>query len=236
MKYIHLMIYSKKNKMNERIELIISDLSFQNKKIILFGVGGVGGTALEAIVRSGIKNIDIYDFDTVDASNLNRQIISNTENIGHKKIDEAILRAKAINPNINIRGFDLKLNEENIKDLDLKADFVIDAIDDVKAKVALIKRCVKENINIISSQGTGNKLDPSKLEITDISKTEYCPLAKKVRKLLRDEGINHLTVVYSKEQREIKKDATKIGTMMFVPSAAGLLIASYVIRKLIGEI
>ena len=236
MKYIHLMIYSKKNKMNERIELIISDLSFQNKKIILFGVGGVGGTALEAIVRSGIKNIDIYDFDTVDASNLNRQIISNTENIGHKKIDEAILRAQAINPNINIRGFDLKLNEENVKDLDLKADFVIDAIDDVKAKVALIKRCVKENINIISSQGTGNKLDPSKLEITDISKTEYCPLAKKVRKLLRDEGINHLTVVYSKEQREIKKDATKIGTMMFVPSAAGLLIASYVIRKLIGEI
>ncbi len=219
--------------MNDRISLLINDLSFQNKKVIIFGVGGVGGTCLEALVRSGIKNIDIYDFDVVEESNLNRQVISNINNIGEKKVDAACIFSKNINKDLNIKGYNLKISKDNIYNLDLKADYVIDAIDDVEAKVALIKRCKEENIPIISSMGTGNKLQPSELQITDISKTEYCPLARIMRKRLREEGINHLTVVHSKELRQTNG---KVGTMMFVPSSAGLLIASYVIRTFIGEI
>lgn len=221
--------------MNERIELIIDDLSYQDKKIVLFGVGGVGGTALEALVRSGFKMIDIYDYDIVDASNLNRQVISNSKNIGETKVNEAYKFAKLINPNLNIHAYNLKITSQNIDTIDFSnVSFIIDAIDDVKAKVAIIKKAKELNINIISSMGTGNKLDPSKLLISGINQTSYCPLARSVRHALKEEGINHVTVLYSKEQREAKNH--KIGTMMFVPSAAGLLIVSFIVRTLIGEL
>ena len=222
MKLSHLMRYFKKKLMNERIELIINDLSYQDQKIVLFGVGGVGGTALEALVRSGFKTIDIYDFDVIDESNLNRQVITNSQNIGLTKVDEAASFAK-------------KITKENIDDIDLSnVGFIIDAIDDVEAKVAIIKKAKELNIKIISSMGTGNKLNPQLLEIVDINQTSYCPLAKIMRRLLKDEGINHVPVIYSKEQREAK--GHKVGTMMFVPSTAGLLIVSYIVRVLIGEL
>ena len=221
--------------MNERIELIIDDLSYQDKKIVLFGVGGVGGTALEALVRSGFKMIDIYDYDIVDASNLNRQVISNSKNIGETKVNEAYKFAKLINPNLNIHAYNLKITSQNIDTIDFSnVSFIIDAIDDVKAKVAIIKKAKELNINIISSMGTGNKLDPSKLLISDINQTSYCPLTRIVRHALKEEGINHVTVLYSKEQREAKNH--KVGTMMFVPSAAGLLIVSFIVRTLIGDV
>ena len=221
--------------MNERIELIINDLSYQDQKIVLFGVGGVGGTALEALVRSGFKTIDIYDFDVIDESNLNRQVITNSQNIGLTKVDEAASFAKKINSNLIIKAFNKKITKENIDDIDLSnVGFIIDAIDDVEAKVAIIKKAKELNIKIISSMGTGNKLNPQLLEIVDINQTSYCPLAKIMRRLLKDEGINHVPVIYSKEQREAK--GHKVGTMMFVPSTAGLLIVSYIVRVLIGEL
>ena len=221
--------------MNDRIKLIVNDLSYQDQKIVLIGLGGVGGAVLEALVRSGIKNIDIYDFDIIEESNLNRQIISNYYNVGKKKTLEAIARSKAINPLINIQAYDLFIDKENINDLDFQdVSFVIDCIDKVDSKMAIIKRCQNENIPIISSMGTGNKLDPSKLEITDIYKTSYCPLAKIIRKRCKEEHIKHLTCLYSKELR--KPNAKGIGTMAFVPMSAGLMIASFVIRSLMGKI
>lgn len=207
----------------------------KNSTIAVIGLGGVGGYSVEALARSGIGNIIIVDYDLIDETNLNRQIISTTNNIGKSKVEEYQKRIKEINPDINIIAINKKLDISNLDEIfKYKIDFLIDAIDDIPVKQELIKKCLTNNIGIISSMGTGNKIDPSKLEITDISKTSYDPLAKKIRKYLKTNNIKgKLPVVYSKEQNQ--KFEGSIPSMIFVPATAGLMSANYVIRKIIEK-
>lgn len=219
--------------MNERTEQLIGvdGLNKLSKtKVAIFGVGGVGGFVLEALVRSNIGHIDIYDFDTVAESNLNRQIIATTETIGKPKVEVAKARALSINPNLDINAYAIKVMPDVVPNLDY--DYVIDCIDMTSCKLALIKACNDKNIPIISSMGTGNKLDPTKLVLTDIYKTHTCPLAKAVRLGCKRLGIKHLRVVFSTEL-PIESKGEVIGTMIFVPASAGLLIASKVVKDLL---
>lgn len=224
--------------MNSRTILMLQENTinlYQNKKIAIFGVGGVGGYVLEGLVRSGFLNIDIYDFDNIDISNLNRQIISNRLNIGKIKVEEAKKHAELINEDISINAYNMFIDETNIESIDFsKYDFVVDAIDTVSSKILLIKKCKDLNIPIICSMGTGNKLDPSKLMIADISKTSICPLAKIVRKKCRELNIKHLNVLTSIEE-PIKTHTRNPGSMIFVPASAGLMIASHILRYFIGD-
>lgn len=200
--------------------------------ILLVGVGGVGGFALEALVRSGISNITIIDGDIIDISNLNRQIISNHNNIGNKKVNEAVLRAKSINSSINITSYDKFLNEANIDKIKGDYDYIIDACDDVKAKILLIKYANAHNIKIISILGTGKRLNPSEVKITRLDKTINDPLAKKMRSILKKENINlKVPVVYS-ESLPLNNDIT-ISSSIFVPATAGIMSAYYVINDII---
>lgn len=224
--------------MFDRIEKLIGTNNLEkikNTTVAVVGLGGVGGYAVESLIRSGIEKIIIVDYDTVDITNLNRQIISTTNNIGKSKVEEWNNRIKLINPNVIITSLNIKLDLSNLNNLfDLKIDFLIDAIDDILIKQEIIKRCLTNNIPIISSMGTGNKLDPNKLEITDIKNTSYDPLAKKIRKYLKDNNIKgKLPVVYSKEQNE--KFQGSIPSMIFVPATSGILCANYVIRKIIEK-
>ncbi len=206
-----------------------------NASILLVGIGGVGGITFEMLVRSGIKNITIIDFDTFDESNLNRQILSLSSNIKQTKVDVAKKRALEINPDCKINTILKKVNINMLNSLEPSFDYIIDACDDVKAKVALVKYAIKNNIKLISSCGTGNRLDPNKLYITNIWKTEYDPLAKKFRSELRKEGINYkLPVVTSSEQPLIKTGGF-VGSMAMVPNSAGILLASYVINDVIDK-
>ena len=223
--------------MLSRIKLMVGDKLelLKDKCVAVFGVGGVGGYCVEALVRSGIENIDIYDFDTIDVSNINRQIISNCLNVGNNKVDEWVKRSKLIKPNLKINGINMFLDSTNIDTIDFtKYDYVIDAIDTVTSKMLLIKKCQELNIKIISSMGTGNKLKPELLEITDISKTSVCPLARIIRKKCKEEKIKKLTVIYSKEEPK-KTNTHKPGSTIFVPSVAGIMIAAYIFRDIIGE-
>lgn len=204
-------------------------------KVMVVGLGGVGGYAVEALVRSGIGNIIIVDYDNIDISNINRQIISNVNNIGSSKALEWFDRIKDINPNCNVTTLNMKLTFDNIDSLFLNDfDYLVDAIDDVPMKQEIIKRCLENNISIISSMGTGNKFDPSKLEITDIRNTSYDPLAKKIRKYIISNNIKgKLPVVYSKEQNG--KFSGNIPSMMFVPASAGILCANYIIKCILEK-
>lgn len=225
--------------MNERTKLLLSEEEinlYQSKNIAIFGVGGVGGYVLEALVRSGFNNIYIYDFDKIDESNLNRQIISTIDTIGKNKVEVALNRMKLINPNVNLIINNIWIDKNTIKEIDFnKFDYVVDAIDFVEGKVELIKKCHELNIKIISSMGTGNKLDPTKLYITDIQKTNICPLARVMRHKCKELGIKHLKVLASTENPR-KSSSNKVGSMIFVPASAGLLIASYILRDLIGDL
>lgn len=223
--------------MLSRIRLMLQDKVelLKGKCIAIFGVGGVGGYTLEALIRSGIENIDIYDFDIIDISNINRQVIANTETVGNNKVEEWVKRAKLINPNINIYGYNMFVDESNISTIDFsKYNFVVDAIDTVTSKMLLIKKCKEHNIPIICSMGTGNKLHPELLEITDINKTSVCPLARVIRKKCKDENIKKLTVIYSKEDPK-KTNTHKPGSTIFVPSVAGIMIAGWIFRQIVGE-
>ena len=220
---------------DERILKIISKENLdkiQNLNILIVGVGGVGGYALEALVRTGIKNITIIDKDKIDETNLNRQIIALKSNISKDKVEEAKLRALSIRDNINIKTINSFLTKDNIDELlDKKYDYIIDACDTVTTKVALIKYAKNNNINIITSLGTGNRLNPEELTITTLNKTFNDPLGKVLRKLLKDENISlNTTVLWSKELPISTHDRTP-GSLVFVPASAGLLIASYIIRK-----
>lgn len=203
-----------------------------SSSVIIFGIGGVGGAALEALVRSGVGTIAVVDRDVIDITNINRQIIANSDNIGEKKVDAAEKRAKSINPQINIEKYDLFYLPETARQIDLtEYDFIVDAIDNVTAKIELVQRAREYGIPIISSMGTGNKLYPERFEITDISKTSVCPLARVMRRELKNRGIKNLTVVYSKEE-PVKNDSGVVGSTSFTPPVAGYLMASYIIRKL----
>lgn len=203
-----------------------------SSSVIIFGVGGVGGAVLEALVRGGVGTVAVVDKDVIDITNLNRQIIATDENIGEKKVDAAQKRALSINPKIRIEKYDLFYLPETAEQIDLtKYDFVVDAIDNVTAKLELIERADKLGIPIISSMGTGNKLHPEMFEIADINKTSVCPLARVIRRELKNRGIKKLTVVFSKEE-PIKTDSSVPGSTSFTPPVAGYLMASYIIRNL----
>ena len=225
--------------MLERLELILDKNkinTFANSNILLVGVGGVGGACLEALVRLGLKNITVIDNDTFQESNLNRQILSNLNNIGKSKVKEAVLRAKSINSSINIKGLEMFLNEANIDEINYKEyDFIIDCCDTITTKLLLIKKALENNVKIISSMGTGNRLDPTKLEITNIWKTNYDPLAKVMRKLLRDNNIKDKIPVVSSKEIPIKIKSRKPGSSSLVPNVAGFYIASYVFNGIIQE-
>lgn len=205
----------------------------QNTSVLIVGLGGVGGSCLETLVRSGINDFSIVDYDIFEESNLNRQILSSKDNIGMLKVDAACLRMKNINNDINIKCLNIKL-DENLETILPMTDYIIDACDDTKVKVALVKYAIKNNIKIISSCGTGNRLKPELLKITNIWKTEYDPLAKKIRNMLRKENINYNLPVVSSFEIPIKtKDV--VGSMPMVPNAAGILLASYVINDIINN-
>ena len=210
----------------------------KKKKIIVFGVGGVGGYTIEALVRAGIYKISIVDFDTVDITNINRQIIALHSTIGRMKVEVMEERIKDINPEAEVRVFAEKLTRENKDAFQLKEyDYIVDAIDDVPAKLLLIKAANELGVPIISSMGTGNKFDPALLQISDIKKTNTCPLAKVIRKETAAMGIKHLKVLFSAEvphREELPDDGSRSpSSISFVPSTAGLLIASEVIRDLL---
>ncbi len=204
--------------------------------VIVFGIGGVGGAVLEALVRGGVGTVAVVDKDTVDITNINRQIIATNDNIGEKKVDVAEKRALSINPCINFKKFDLFYLPETAEEIDLSQyDFIVDAIDNVTAKLELIQRANELNVPIISSMGTGNKLHPELFEIADINKTSVCPLARVMRRELKNRGVKKLTVVYSKEE-PIKTENSVPGSVSFTPPVAGYLMAGYVINKLIEEV
>ena len=207
----------------------------KNSRVAVFGVGGVGGHVCEALVRSGIGHIEIFDNDVVSPSNINRQIIALTSTVGRKKVEVMKERLLDINPELKIVTHDVFFCVENADEYPLSAfDYIADAIDSVSSKLELIKRAKESGTSIISSMGTGNKLDPSRLIISDISKTEYCPLAKTVRVALRKMGINHLDVVFSKEEPIKTQNRTPMSTA-FVPAAAGILMASKIVRDLMEQ-
>ena len=225
----------------------------KNSNVIVFGLGGVGSYVVEGLVRVGIGNITIVDKDVVDVTNINRQLIADTETVGMAKVDVENVRISKINPQINVVAIKEFVDANNINEImtrasnliatnsnievknynssNLKLDYAIDAIDTVSSKLEIIKYCYDNEIKIISCMGTGNKLDAGKFEITDINKTSVCPLAKVIRKELRKLDIPHLKVLYSKEE-PIKVNSSTPASISFVPSIAGLLIAGEVIREL----
>ena len=222
--------------MFERLNGLINETELNNiksKKVLVVGLGGVGSITCEALVRSGIHNIDLIDFDKYEESNLNRQLYSLNSTIGKYKTEVAKERLLDINKDININIYTKKLDEDLLNKLDTNYDYIVDAIDDVKAKILLIKFAIKNNIKIISSMGTGNKLEPLKLEITTINKTEYDPLAKVIRKKLREEGIVYkLPVVSSKEQPQLK---SSLKSYFAVTNTAGILLSTFVINDILKK-
>ena len=222
--------------MFDRLELLIGKENLDKLSkinVLIVGIGGVGGTALEALVRSGIKNITIIDFDVFAESNLNRQILATLNDIGSFKVDVGIKRCKSINPNVNITGLKMRLNEENINTIG-HFDYIIDACDDVNAKLLLMEYASKENISLISSMGTGKRLNPSNVIITRLDKTSNDKLAKKIRYEARKRGLSlKIPVVCSKE--DIINNDRVVASSIFVPSIAGLMLAYYIIEKVINE-
>ena len=238
-----------------RTRMLLGDAAItrlQKSRIAVFGVGGVGGYCVEALARSGVGTLHLYDDDTVSESNLNRQLAALHSTIGKPKAQVLADRVLDIAPSCQVEAIRMFYLPGNADELDLSQyDYVIDCIDTVAAKLEIVQRCTTLQVSVISSMGTGNKLDPTKLEITDISKTSGCPLARVMRKELRNRGINHLKVVYSTElpltpSHPIEMEApvgsnirpgTTVrrdtpGSTPFVPGAAGLILASAVVRDL----
>lgn len=240
-----------------RTRLLIGDDPLErlnNAKVAVFGVGGVGGYCVEALARAGVGTLHLYDDDTVSESNLNRQIAALHSTIGQPKAEVMARRVLDINPGCRVDAVRLFYLPQNADTVDLSQyDYVIDCIDTVAAKLELVTRCVTLQVKIISAMGTGNKFDPTAFVVTDLSKTQGCPLARTMRKELRKRGIYHLKVVYSTEaptpplqpmEAELPQDSgtrpgstarrDTPGSISFVPAAAGLVLASAVIRELGG--
>lgn len=205
------------------------------KKVLVLGVGGVGSYAVEALVRAGIGTLIIIDADYVALSNLNRQLMTNQNNIGLSKVDVLEERIKSINPDCHVIKIKEFITTDNLNLLfNLEPDFIIDCIDTIKTKKYLIKECLKRKIKFISSMGMGNKLDPTRIKITNLSKTAYDRIAKELRNFVKKEHIKgKIPVIFSDEQ-PIKVEKV-IGSISFVPSVAGLIGASYVIKEIIKE-
>ena len=204
----------------------------ERKKILLIGVGGVGSYALEALIRNGFYDITIVDFDIIDLSNLNRQLITDSTNIGKYKVDEAKKRALLINPNINIQAINEKLNKENLRNLlNQNFDYIIDACDTLDVKFALMENSLHYSYKLISSMGTAKKTDPTKLEITTLDKTNNDPIARLLRNKVRKAHINKKIYVVS--STEVPKQINMLGTANLVPSVAGLLCVSFIFNDII---
>ncbi len=228
-----------------RTALLIGEAGIEKLKkarVAVFGVGGVGGYAVEALARSGVGALDLIDNDTVSLSNLNRQIIALHSTVGRLKTEVAAERARDINPAICVRCHNLFFLPENADTFDFTAyDYIVDAIDTVSGKIALIERAKGANVPVISAMGAGNKLNASAFEVADIAKTSVCPLARVMRRELKKRGIEHVKVVYSKEEplqsglTDENSGKAIPGSIAFVPSVVGLLLAGEVIKDLIKE-
>lgn len=231
-----------------RTELLIGEEALEKLKysrVAVFGVGGVGGYVVEALARSGVGALDLIDNDCVDISNINRQIIATMDTIGKPKVDVAKERVLKINPNMTVHTHQMFYLPETEDKFDFtEYDYVVDAIDTVSGKIALVMQAKEAGTPIICAMGAGNKLDPTAFEVTDIYKTTVCPLAKVMRRELKKRGIKKLKVVYSKEQpispkktdqEEFMKSGKRQipGSIAFVPSVVGLIIAGEVIKDLI---
>ena len=213
----------------------------ENSCVIVFGVGGVGGHATEALVRSGVGHITIVDFDKVEETNINRQLVALTSTIGKSKVKALKDRLIDINPELDINAIEKFYLPDNENEFDLsKYDYIVDAVDNMSAKISLVVRANELNVPIISAMGAGNKVEPTMLEVSDIYKTSVDPLAKILRHELRNRGIKKLKVVYSKEEPikvDLKDEKRRAipGSTSFVPPAMGLIIASEVIKDLIKD-
>ena len=228
-----------------RLELLLGKEALDKlaaKNVLVFGLGGVGGNVCDALVRSGIKNITIVDNDKVSVTNINRQLIANMNTVGKYKTDVMEEHLLSINPKVNVTKMNLFFLPENKEEIDFsKYNYVVDAIDTVSSKIEIIKICKSLQIPVISALGCGNKLDPTMLEVSDLAKTSYDPLAKVLRRELKKYGITHLKVIYSKEQPielkgeiEEENDKKRIpGSSAFVPPVAGIIIASEVVKDLL---
>lgn len=229
------------NEWLKREELLIGKENIeklQKSTIAVFGCGGVGSYAVEALARAGIGNFVLVDNDIVDITNINRQLIADTTTVGRDKVEVEKERIKKINPEAKVEIHKIFVTPENVEEL-VKPEYtyIVDAIDSVQSKLALIQQAHIKNIKIISAMGMGNKLNPTMIEVADISKTEVCPLAKVMRKKLREIGINHTKVVYSKEtpiRADNSEENKKItSSISFMPSACGLIIASQVVKDIV---
>lgn len=224
--------------MLDRLELLVGKENIeklQNSCVLLIGVGGVGGYAAEALARSGIGNIILIDPDVVEKTNCNRQLVALSSTIGKYKVDVMKSRIEDMGFNSEVTVYKEFVTEENILSYLEHVDYVIDACDTLLTKFAIIKFCKNKHIPFISSMGTGNKMDPTQFSIMDLSKTSYDPLAKKLRKLVRDEKISGpIWVVSSKEEKNINGE-TVIPSNAFVPGVAGMICASYVINDIVSR-
>lgn len=222
----------------ERLESQIGKENIEKLKkstVLIIGLGGVGGYALESIVRSGIQNLIIVDADTIESSNLNRQLISLQSNIGEKKVDAFEKRILDINPNAKIKKIDQYITGENINLLfEEKIDYLIDACDTVPTKKLIIKQCINKKIPMISCMGMGRKLDISKIKVQDIRKTSYDPIAKKIRRMINEEHIKEKVMVVSSTEQPVTNTKKHISSNSFVPAVAGINCASYIIHLIIG--
>ena len=231
-----------------RMEMLLgSDAiqKLQNARVAVFGLGGVGGYVVEALARSGVGSLDLIDSDTVSVSNLNRQILATHSTVGMRKVDAARNRVLDINPDCQVKTWPVFYTPDTADSFDFtQYDYIVDAIDTVTGKLALVERAKAAGTPIICCMGTGNKLDVSAFQVADISKTTMCPLARVMRRELAKRGIRHLKVVYSQEEALTptgwEKEAAALGkrqipgSVAFVPGAAGLLLAGEVIRDITG--
>ena len=229
----------------ERTAMLLGESAIErlkNAHVGVFGVGGVGGYVLEGLARCGVGKFTLIDNDTVSVSNINRQIIATDATVGRAKVEVAKERVLSINPSAVVGVRNMFFLPENAHEIDFSQfDFVVDAVDTVSAKIEIVLRCQAANVPVISSMGTGNKLDPTAFEVTDIYKTSVCPLARVMRNELKKRGVKKLKVVYSKEEPIKPENAGKEtapgrrstpASVSFVPSVAGLIIAGEVIKHL----
>lgn len=227
----------------ERTRMLLGNEAIDKLKesrVIIFGVGGVGSFVAESVARAGVGNITLVDNDTVALTNINRQIVALNSTIGKMKTEVMAERIRDINPDCNVKCINEFILYDNINEvINEKYDYCVDAVDTVTAKLAIIMRCNELDIPVISSMGTGNKLDPTRLEITDIYKTSVCPLAKVMRKELKTRGVKKLKVCYSKEEPLVPFESEEVtnkrrtpGSISFVPSVAGLIIGGEVIKNI----
>lgn len=232
-----------KNNIYTRTELLIGREKLEilkKSKVIVFGIGGVGSFTVESLARCGVGKISMVDFDTIDITNVNRQIHAFKENVGLYKVDEMKKRVNSINEDIIVDTFKEKLEKENISKFNLEEyDYIVDAIDTITSKIFLAKYAFEKNIKIISAMGAGNKMDPTRLKVSDINKTTTCPLARVLRRELKKVGVKKLKVVYSDEKsvgekiENEQRRKSSPSSISFMPSVMGLIIASEIVKDLI---